>query len=592
MVSSTASLSDTWRVGVLFSRTGLTAVTETEHFLGTALAIQEINQAGGVLGREIEVVTYDPESDPETYRRLADRLLTDDGISVIFGCSSSAQRKAVLPAIERRNGLLWYPSLYEGFEYSPNVIYTGASPNQNSFPLAEYLVRNHGRRVLMAGSDYIYPRKSNRIMRDLVETYGGKIVDEVYVPMAASEQRLREIVVRAKELAPDVVFSTIVGRSAQMFYRLYREAGLDPASMPIASLTMAEGEVQVIGAALCEGHITAATHFGSLRGSSNRRFAENFHRAFGADKPISMWSAGAYAQVNLFALALERAGTLDTQRLVEAALGLSFEAPEGTDPDRSRQQPYLVDATDRPGSARRRLRCGLGSQGGGETGSLSRGIAARRPLDRRGDIGRMKPGIRRLIEELRGARVLVVHPRDAEGDALLDQLKRIGCNVRGIWPPPVELPNDIDTVFHLVETAETPAFVASASDDGPTFVAIVDYENPTVLRRLLDSNAHGVINKPIRSFGILSSLVLARSLHGYTRRLKGKVQKLEETLKARRDVDKAVKILVTLKKIGEAEAYELIRAQATQKRLSMAQIATTIIGAQDVMAGLGLIDEL
>src|SRR3984957_3188647 len=315
MVRSTASLSDTWRVGVLFSRTGLTAVTETEHFMGTALAIQEINQAGGILGRELEVVAYDPESDPATYRRLADRLLTDDGISVIFGCSSSAERKAVLPAIERRNGLLWYPSLYEGFEYSPNVIYIGASPNQTSFPVA---------------SDYIYPRESNRIMRDLVESYGGKIVDEVYVPMAAPETRLREVVARAKELAPDVVFSTIVGRSAQMFYRLYRQAGLDPASMPIASLTMAEGEVREIGAALCEGHITAATHFGSLRGSSNRRFAENFHRAFGADKPISMWSAGAYAQVNLFALALERAGTLDTQRLVEAALGLSFEAPEGT----------------------------------------------------------------------------------------------------------------------------------------------------------------------------------------------------------------------------------------------------------------------
>ena len=156
----------------------------------------------------------------------------------------------------------------------------------------------------------------------------------------------------------------------------------------------------------------------------------------------------------------------------------------------------------------------------------------------------------------------------------------------------MELPNDVDTVFHLVETSETPAFVASASEGGPTFVAIVDYENPTVLRRLLDSNAHGVINKPIRPFGILSSLVLARSMHGYTRRLESKVQKLEETLKARRDVDKAVKILVTLKKIGEAEAYELIRSQATQKRLSMAQIAATIIGAQDVMAGLGLIDDL
>jgi two-component system, response regulator PdtaR len=202
----------------------------------------------------------------------------------------------------------------------------------------------------------------------------------------------------------------------------------------------------------------------------------------------------------------------------------------------------------------------------------------------------MKPGIRRLMEDLRGARVLVVHPRDAEGDALIDQLKRIGCNVRGLWPPPAEIPRDVDTVFHLVEAAETPDFTASATDNGPTFVAIIDYENPTVLKRLLDSNAHGVVNKPIRPFGILSSLVLARSAHGYARRLQGKVQKLEETLKARRDVDKAVKILVTLKKIGETEAYELIRQQATQKRLSMAQIAATIIGAQEVLGGLGLMD--
>ena len=202
----------------------------------------------------------------------------------------------------------------------------------------------------------------------------------------------------------------------------------------------------------------------------------------------------------------------------------------------------------------------------------------------------MKPGIRRLMEDLRGARVLVVHPRDAEGDALIDQLKRIGCNVRGLWPPPAEIPRDVDTVFHLVEAAETPDFTASATDDGPTFVAIIDYENPTVLKRLLDSNAHGVVNKPIRPFGILSSLVLARSAHGYARRLQGKVQKLEETLKARRDVDKAVKILVTLKKIGETEAYELIRQHATQKRLSMAQIAATIIGAQEVLGGLGLMD--
>jgi two-component system, response regulator PdtaR len=202
----------------------------------------------------------------------------------------------------------------------------------------------------------------------------------------------------------------------------------------------------------------------------------------------------------------------------------------------------------------------------------------------------MKPGVRRLIEELRGARVLVIHPRDSEGEALIDQLKRIGCNVHGVWPPPTTIPRDIDTVFQFVESSQEPVFPAISDEHSPTLVAIVDYENPTILKRLLDSNAHGVVNKPIRSFGILSTLVLARSLRGYTRRLEGKVQKLEETLKARRDVDKAVKILVGLKKVSEFEAYELIRQQATQKRLAMADIAVSIISAQEMLGGLGILD--
>jgi AmiR/NasT family two-component response regulator len=202
----------------------------------------------------------------------------------------------------------------------------------------------------------------------------------------------------------------------------------------------------------------------------------------------------------------------------------------------------------------------------------------------------MKPGVRRLIEDLRGARVLVVHPRDSEGDALIDQLKRIGCNVRGVWPAPAAIPHDIDTVFQLIETSEDAVFPEGSNDHPLTFVAIVDYENPTILKHLLDSNAHGVVNKPIRPFGILSSLVLARSLRGYTRRLEGKVQKLEETLKARRDVDKAVKILMGLKQVGEVEAYELIRAQATQKRVAMAEIAIAIISAQETLGGLGILD--
>jgi AmiR/NasT family two-component response regulator len=197
----------------------------------------------------------------------------------------------------------------------------------------------------------------------------------------------------------------------------------------------------------------------------------------------------------------------------------------------------------------------------------------------------MKPAVRRLVDELRSARVLVVHPRDADGDALVDQLRRIGCNVTTLWPPPAQLPRDVDVVFHLVEADETPSLIDAASA-GPTVIAVVDYENPTVLRRLLDSNCHGVVNKPIRSFGILSSLVLARSLAGYTRRLEGKVAKLEETLKARRDVDKAVKMLVDLKGVDEEAAYELIRKQATEKRRSMGEIARTLIAARDILGGL------
>lgn len=327
---------DVWRVGVLFSRSGLMEVTESEHFFGTALAIQEINKAGGVLGREIEVIAYDPGSQPETFRKLADRLLTEDGASVIFGCSTSAERKAVLPAIERRNGLLWYPSLYEGFEYSPNVIYTGPAPNQNAFQLAEYIVRKHGPRVYLIGSDYIYPRESNRIMRDLVESYAGRVVGEQYVTMEAGDAELTRGLDAIREASPDVVFSTIVGRTAQRFYRMYAAAGFDPKRLPIASLTMAEGEVRAIGAEYCAGHLTSASYFGTLARDSNDRFKTAFAAAFGMETPVSMWSASAYAQIKLFARALEQAGSLDTQKLVEAALGLSLEAPEGPiriDPD-------------------------------------------------------------------------------------------------------------------------------------------------------------------------------------------------------------------------------------------------------------------
>lgn len=321
-------MDDGWRIGVLFSRSGPTGVTESEHFLGTALAIEEINQLGGVLGRPLIPVAYDPRGDATEYRKLATRLLLEVEVNVIFGCSRSSSRKAVLPVIERNNALLWYCSFYEGFEYSPNVIYTGAVPNQNNVPLAAYLLQNRGRKLFFVGADYIYPRESNRIMRDLVEQHGGEVLDEVYLPLEASRAEVEEVLADIRTAQPDAVFSTMVGQSARQFYQLYRDFGLDPLRIPIASLSMVEEEIRQIGPPLCEGHITAATYFGSVAGEGNQRFIALWRSRFG-DRPTSMWSELAYAQVHLFAQALQRSGSLDRRKLVEAVHQVKFEAPEG-----------------------------------------------------------------------------------------------------------------------------------------------------------------------------------------------------------------------------------------------------------------------
>jgi branched-chain amino acid transport system substrate-binding protein len=330
------SAGDAWRVGILFSRSGVMKIPETEHFLGTTLAIEEINGTGGILGREIAPVAYDPGSDPQRYRLLAERLLTEDSVLIIFGCCTSAARKAVLPSIERRNGLLWYPSLYEGFEYSPNIIYTGAAPNQNSVQLADFLFEHYGARIYLVGSDYVYPRESNRILRDLLDQRTGEAVAERYFPISASAQEFDGVLREIARLQPNAIFSTLVGRSAISFYRRYADAGFDPARMPIASLTMAEGEIAAIGDSKAAGHITSAPYFSTIDSPENHAFTKRFRARFGVSSPISMYAEAAYYQVHLFAAALAECQTLNPQKLRAAALGLHYEAPQGRvtiDPD-------------------------------------------------------------------------------------------------------------------------------------------------------------------------------------------------------------------------------------------------------------------
>jgi branched-chain amino acid transport system substrate-binding protein len=317
------------RVGMLFSETGVTSVIETSQRLGTLLAVHEINASSGVHGRELKLVSYDPQSRPAAFRQLAERLIVDDGVRVILGCYMSSTRKAVLPVLERWNALLLYPTLYEGFEYSRHVVYTGAAPNQNSVQLAEFMMRSFGSRVFMVGSDYLYPYESNRIMSDLILEGGGEKVGEVYLPLDAQREDFRAVVKRIKSLQPDFIFSTVVGEGTAMLYQAYAEAGLDPSRMPIASLTTSEAEVQQMGAQFAAGHITSAPYFQSIDSDVNRRLVESFHRRFGDDKVANQCWEAAYFQTHLLANAMRRVDPGDIEALLRVLPGSEFEAPQG-----------------------------------------------------------------------------------------------------------------------------------------------------------------------------------------------------------------------------------------------------------------------
>lgn len=318
------------RVGVLFSETGVTSTIGTSQLQGTLLAIEEVNDAGGIDGREVIAVRYDPQSQPELYALLANKLITQDHVNVIFGCYMSSSRKAVIPIIERWNKLLFYPTLYEGFEYSDNLIYTGAAPNQNSVQLAEFMTSNFGARVYLIGSDYIYPYESNRIMGELVLQHkDSEKLAERYVPLSATERDYAAIMEDIRQKRPDFIFSTVVGDSTASLYRAYAEAGFDPKTMPIASLTTSEAEVRQMGADVAAGHFTSAPYFHSIQSDANKRCLERLRRRFGDDcVPNLCWEA-AYFQFHIFANAFRHAGTDQIGAIVPHILGSEFDAPQG-----------------------------------------------------------------------------------------------------------------------------------------------------------------------------------------------------------------------------------------------------------------------
>ena len=288
------SARDGHRVGLLFSRESLTAATEITQENATRMAIDEVNAAGGIDGVPLTPISAGVGAQPPDYRQAAEWLCDAQRVPLIFGSHMSSTRKAVLPVVESRRALLFYATLYEGFEYSPNCFYTGSVPNQNSVQLASYVIRHFGNRVLFIGGQYVYPRESNRIMRELYEQAGGEVVAETYLPLNARQDDLAEVLKRAIALRPDAIYSTMVGRDIVKLYRAYRALGLNPARMPIVSLATNETDVAAMTSEEAEGHITAAPYFATLDSEPSRRFARAYRSRFGEDSPITAGAEAAY----------------------------------------------------------------------------------------------------------------------------------------------------------------------------------------------------------------------------------------------------------------------------------------------------------
>ncbi len=317
------------KVGVLFSLTGTTGIIEESLNKATILAIEEINDSGGINGMRIVPVVEDPASDPATFAAKARKLVLKDKCVSIFGSYTSASRKAVLPVVEKRENLYFYPTLYEGRECSKNVVYTGAVPNQQQDEFVPWLVEKFGKRWHLIGSNYIYPKEENNYCKKLLKDLGCEVVAEEYVPLGHSE--FASVVNKFKSEKPDVIFSTVVGDSVVALHRQYRAAGLDPDTMPMASLTTSENEVAAMGGDAAAGHFTSAPYFQVYDSPENQKFIEAYRSRWGEDKVTHFVSEPSYFQMYMFKQAVEKLDPSDIapDTIREAIKGVEMIAPQG-----------------------------------------------------------------------------------------------------------------------------------------------------------------------------------------------------------------------------------------------------------------------
>ncbi len=342
LLSFPAFAADTIKVGILHSLSGTMAISETVLKDVALMTIAEINAKGGVMGKQLEAVIVDPASNWPLFAEKAKQLISQDKVAVMFGCWTSVSRKSVLAVVEELNGLLFYPVQYEGEELSKNVFYTGAAPNQQAIPAVEYLMSKDGggaKRFVLLGTDYVYPRTTNKILRAFLKSKGVKDadIDEKYTPFGHSDYQT--IVADVKKFSAGgktAVISTINGDSNVPFYKELGNQGLKATDVPVVAFSVGEEELRGVDTKPLVGHLAAWNYFMSIKNPTNDAFKKQWadyakaKKLPGADKPLTNDPMEAtYIGMHMWKQAVEKAKSTDTDKVIAAMAGQTFKAPGG-----------------------------------------------------------------------------------------------------------------------------------------------------------------------------------------------------------------------------------------------------------------------
>jgi urea transport system substrate-binding protein len=321
---------NTITVGQLHSATGTMAISEAGSIESERLAIDQINAEGGILGRQIKVIVEDGASDWPTFAEKSKELLEEDHVAAVFGCWTSASRKAVLPIFERDDGLLYYPTFYEGLEQSHDVFYTGQEATQQIIAGLKWLSdTKHCKTFYLIGSDYIWPRTSNKIARKVIENdIHGRVVGEEYYPLGTTD--FGSLINKIKLKKPDAIYAIVVGGSNVAFYKQLHAAGITSANWTLLTISVTEDEALGIGGENLTGFYSAMKYFQSLDNPNNKAFVAAFKQKYGPNSVIGDVTQAAYEGPWLWKMAVEKAHSFDVDKVVAASGGIEFtNAPEG-----------------------------------------------------------------------------------------------------------------------------------------------------------------------------------------------------------------------------------------------------------------------